>query len=131
MIVGRMSKHFDMSSVTVAIFFNAHVVLVGVRVWCWYKQCEQLSFENLGVSEEVLGSGSALWFSPEGNRLAFARFDDTNVDEFTYFKYGEPGTLDSQYPEVVMLRYPKVKYILCVAPQRNHSKGISSYSFFK
>lgn len=55
-----------------------------------------------------MGSGSALWFSPDGNRLAFAVFNDTEVDDFTYFKYGEPGTLDSQYPEVVTLKYPKV-----------------------
>lgn len=58
--------------------------------------------------EEVLGSGSAVWLSPEGNRLAFARFDDTEVDNYTYFEYGEPGTLDSQYPEVITLKYPKV-----------------------
>lgn len=85
------------------------------------RQCEQLSLKIwVFLSEEVLGSGSALWFSPEGNRLAFARFDDTEVDNFTYFKYGEPGTLDSQYPEVIMLKYPKVMNV-------THCRHLSEY----
>ncbi|KAI4464720.1 protease family s9bc dipeptidyl-peptidase iv-related [Holotrichia oblita] len=56
--------------------------------------------------EEVLSSGSAVWFSPDGTKLAFAYFDDTEVPEFTYFMYENED--DPQYPRVVKLRYPKV-----------------------
>lgn len=95
---------------TAAISFNTHVVLVSCLCVPQLSTMRTTFFinKNLGVSEEVLGSGSALWFSPEGNRLAFAQFNDTDVDSFTYFKYGEPGSLDSQYPEAVVLKYPKV-----------------------
>lgn len=58
--------------------------------------------------EEVLSSGSAMWFSPDGDRLAFAHFNDTNVPEFNYFIY---DTEPIQYPQVVKLRYPKVNAI--------------------
>lgn len=57
--------------------------------------------------EEVFGTDGALWFSPNGNRIAIASFNDTEVEEFTYFMYGEPGSLDYQYPEHITLRYPK------------------------
>ncbi|GJQ85661.1 hypothetical protein Trydic_g20209 [Trypoxylus dichotomus] len=56
--------------------------------------------------EEVLSSGSAVWFSPDGTKLAFAHFNDTNVKEFNYFLY--ESEVADQYPEVVSLRYPKV-----------------------
>lgn len=61
-------------------------------------------------SEEVLGSGSAVWFSPNGKRLAFAFFNDSHVPEYHYFIYGNPGALDSQYPDLITLKYPKVRY---------------------
>lgn len=57
--------------------------------------------------EEVLGSGSALWFSPEGTSLAFATFNDGDVKTASYFHYGNPGTLDSQYSDTINIRYPK------------------------
>ncbi|XP_026469615.1 venom dipeptidyl peptidase 4-like [Ctenocephalides felis] len=57
--------------------------------------------------EEMLGSGDALWFSPDGAYIAIGCFDDSNVDEMMYFRYGESGTIESQYPELVDLRYPK------------------------
>lgn len=55
------------------------------------------------LTEEVLGSGGALWFSPDGNKIAIASFDDTNVEEFTYILY------EGQYEREVALRYPKVR----------------------
>jgi hypothetical protein len=65
----------------------------------------------VSLSEEVLASGSALWFSPNGTSLAFATFDDTDVKTASYFLYGEPGSLESQYSETVNIRYPKVRDI--------------------
>ncbi|EFA04427.1 venom dipeptidyl peptidase 4 [Tribolium castaneum] len=58
--------------------------------------------------EEVLGTGSALWFSPDGKQLAFAAFNDAEVKNFTYFTYGVPGVTSSQYPKEVTIKYPKV-----------------------
>ncbi|CAG9768482.1 unnamed protein product [Ceutorhynchus assimilis] len=58
--------------------------------------------------EEVLGTGSALWFSPDGKHLAYVKFNDTAVKEFTYFLYGTPGVLASQYPLEAKIKYPKV-----------------------
>lgn len=57
--------------------------------------------------EEVLGSDAAAWFSPNGNYLAIASFDDRDVEEFTYELYGN-GKGEYQYPKEVKLRYPKV-----------------------
>lgn len=64
----------------------------------------------VSVPEEVLGSGSALWFSPEGTSLAFATFNDSDVKMASYFHYGNPGTLESQYSDTINIRYPKVSY---------------------
>lgn len=61
------------------------------------------------ISEEVLSSGSALWFSPKGSKVAVASFNDTEVEIATYFYYGVPGSVEHQYPIVQNLRYPKVK----------------------
>jgi dipeptidyl-peptidase-4 len=66
----------------------------------------------VSLPEEVLGSGSALWLSPDGTKLAFATFNDTDVKTASYFQYGQPGTLQSQYADTVKIRYPKVSDIL-------------------
>lgn len=70
----------------------------------------------MSLSEEVLGSGSALWFSPDGISLAFATFNDTDVKTASYFHYGQPGSLESQYSEIVNIRYPKVSDINHIFP---------------
>lgn len=57
--------------------------------------------------EEVLGSDAAAWFSPDGKYLAYASFNDTEVETFTYEIYGD-GKGEYQYPEEVHLKYPKV-----------------------
>lgn len=56
--------------------------------------------------EEVLGTDAASWFSPNGEKLAYARFDDRLVHEAVYDIYG-----DNQYPTEVHLRYPKVRLL--------------------
>jgi dipeptidyl-peptidase-4 len=65
----------------------------------------------VSLPEEVLGSGSALWFSPKGTSLAFATFNDNDVKTASYFHYGNPGTLESQYSDTINIRYPKVSDI--------------------
>ncbi|XP_065200255.1 venom dipeptidyl peptidase 4 isoform X2 [Planococcus citri] len=57
--------------------------------------------------EEIFSDTKAMWFSPDGKKLAYATFDDSKVDTMTIPFYGEPGAIDSQYPGVLNLRYPK------------------------
>jgi len=57
--------------------------------------------------EEVLSDTRALWFSPDGGRLAWVEFNDTSVDVMTITHYGQPGNLQFQYPIQTPLRYPK------------------------
>lgn len=58
--------------------------------------------------EEVFGSGTAMWYSPNGRYLAFASFNDTLVKDIAYLHYGAPGSLEDQYPTEVKIKYPKV-----------------------
>ncbi|KAK9869862.1 hypothetical protein WA026_003587 [Henosepilachna vigintioctopunctata] len=57
--------------------------------------------------EEVLSSNVALWFSPNGKKLAFAKFDDRLVALMLIPFFGEPGTSLSQYPRINPVKYPK------------------------
>uniref|UniRef100_A0A6P4E9Z5 Venom dipeptidyl peptidase 4 n=1 Tax=Drosophila rhopaloa TaxID=1041015 RepID=A0A6P4E9Z5_DRORH len=57
--------------------------------------------------EEVLSSGSALWWSADGTKLAVGFFDDTEVETFNYFLYGDGDTTYYQYPHEEHLKYPK------------------------
>lgn len=58
--------------------------------------------------EEVFRSAVAMWYSPDGQHLAFATFNDTVVKDMAYFYYGVPGAFENQYPTQVKLKYPKV-----------------------
>ncbi|XP_011871066.1 PREDICTED: venom dipeptidyl peptidase 4-like [Vollenhovia emeryi] len=57
--------------------------------------------------EEVYASPTALWYSPDGQYLAFASFNDTQVKTMTWSDYGSPGSLKDQYPTQVEIKYPK------------------------
>lgn len=59
--------------------------------------------------EEILSSNSALWFGPNGLRLAFATFNDSRVDTMNFPLYGRPGDLSFQYPIQQSIKYPKVR----------------------
>ncbi|XP_014736369.1 PREDICTED: dipeptidyl peptidase 4 [Sturnus vulgaris] len=54
--------------------------------------------------EEMFGTNSALWWSPNGKFLAYASFNDTEVPVIEYSFYSE-DTL--QYPETIKIPYPK------------------------
>lgn len=63
--------------------------------------------------EEVFGTDNALWFNPDGSKLVFGFFDDTEVKNASYFvyneiKYTDNGQIQGQYPERIELNYPKV-----------------------
>lgn len=40
--------------------------------------------------EEILSTNKAMYFTPSGSKMAFARFNDEDVQEFYYTKYGSP-----------------------------------------
>ncbi|KAF1609368.1 UNVERIFIED_CONTAM: Dipeptidyl peptidase 4, partial [Eudyptes robustus] len=54
--------------------------------------------------EEMFGTHSALWWSPNGNFVAYAAFNDTEVPLIEYSFYSE-DTL--QYPKTIRIPYPK------------------------
>ncbi|NXN69773.1 DPP4 peptidase, partial [Himantopus himantopus] len=54
--------------------------------------------------EEMFGTHSALWWSPSGDFVAYAAFNDTEVPVIEYSFYSE-DTL--QYPKTVRIPYPK------------------------
>ncbi|KAK4055942.1 Dipeptidyl peptidase 4 [Microbotryomycetes sp. JL221] len=62
--------------------------------------------------EEVFGSDSALWWSPDGTKLAFLSFDEEKVPEYEFPIYNpslvSPGA--QPYPSSIIMRYPKPGY---------------------
>lgn len=52
--------------------------------------------------EEIFGEEKALWWSTNGSRLCFAKFDDTQVDIIDYQIY------DDLLPRTASVRYPRV-----------------------
>ena len=64
--------------------------------------------------EEILAVGTALWWSPEGTRLAFAQFNDTSVDFQEYPWYGDTVDKVSQYLDRIKIKYPKVSGTLAL-----------------
>ena len=60
--------------------------------------------------EEVLSDTKAIYFSPDGDKLAWIEFNDTDVDVMTITHYGQPGNLQFQYPIQTPLRYNTVQY---------------------
>ena len=55
------------------------------------------------VYEEEFQMSRAFEWSPDGSKLAFLRFDETDVPEFTMMTYS-----DELYPQYVTFKYPKV-----------------------
>jgi dipeptidyl-peptidase 4 len=68
------------------------------------------------VYEEEFGFTKAFFWSPDGNKLAFYRFDETEVKEFTMMLWGD------LYPEPYRFKYPK-------AGEANSSIDIMVYDF--
>ena len=55
------------------------------------------------VYEEEFSFAKAFYWSPDGEKIAFIRFDESEVKEFTMTKYN-----DGLYPDYVTFKYPKV-----------------------
>ncbi|KAI8805787.1 dipeptidyl peptidase IV N-terminal region-domain-containing protein [Cladochytrium replicatum] len=60
--------------------------------------------QSIEFVEEVFGTHEAMWFSPDGKRLAFLTFNDTLVEEFRLQYYMQSVR---PYPNEVLLKYPK------------------------
>ncbi|KAI8496386.1 hypothetical protein Bbelb_256850 [Branchiostoma belcheri] len=52
--------------------------------------------------EEVFSADNTIWWSEDGSRLAFAKFNDSQVPVMSFSHYGE-----TQYPGIVDIHYPK------------------------
>lgn len=61
--------------------------------------------------EEILSKESAMWFSPEGTRLLYASFNDSGVDITNYPLYGNYEDNLNTSPELMAVRYPKVRFL--------------------
>ena len=55
------------------------------------------------VYEEEFAFAKAFFWSPDSKKIAFIRFDETDVKEFTMQMYN-----DEMYPENIVFKYPKV-----------------------
>lgn len=59
-------------------------------------------------AEEVFSSNKAVWISADGKKMAYAKFNDTVTPVMLIPVYGQPGSLQFQYPQAAQIRYPKV-----------------------
>ena len=78
------------------------------------------------VYEEEFGFNRAFWWSPDSKFLAFIRFDETKVPEYSMTMYrGESPELDENlpYPQQVTFKYPK-------AGESNSTVSVMSYELY-
>ena len=63
--------------------------------------------------EEVFEDNKALWWSPEGTKLVWGFFNDTQLDSYVLpnYKAGDWDEDMKQYPEYTKLPYPKVNKV--------------------
>ena len=81
-------------------------VMNGIADWVYEGALLLIISADSFVSEEVLASQTAMWFSPGGTALAYLKLDETKVKEYTYPLY-EKGS-ENSYPQTVIVKYPKV-----------------------
>lgn len=60
------------------------------------------------AEEEIFGANFALWFSPDGESLAYLSFNETNVPTYTVPYYMDNQEVPPPYPHDLDIRYPKV-----------------------
>ena len=68
------------------------------------------------LQEEVLSDTKALYFSPDGDKLAWIEFNDTDVDEMTITHYGQPGNLQFRDEKWRLMNY-----------ENGHEKSVLDY----
>ncbi|KAK9261194.1 dipeptidyl peptidase IV N-terminal region-domain-containing protein [Lipomyces tetrasporus] len=60
--------------------------------------------------EEVFSGNSALWWSANGQYLAFLRSNDSSVPEYSIPYFEQSPIENGSYPEMVDVKYPKAGY---------------------
>lgn len=55
----------------------------------WVRNASDALPLNTTDEEEIFGSSSALWWSPDGSKLIYATFDDSQVPEYSFPLYSE------------------------------------------
>ena len=88
------------------MFFTSALLLFSITsIKIVYDAC------NFIFTEEIFKSQRAIWFSPNGKYLAYAKFDDSNVptDHVTSYSQTRDQTVDSYvYPKIFKFPYSKV-----------------------
>lgn len=80
-------------------------------------------FLFLSISEEVFASNGAIWWSSTGKYLAYAEFNDTEVQKVEFSWYGS-----EQYPQTVSVPYPKVRnYFSITSCTTDYMAGLCSH----
>lgn len=64
---------------------------------------------DISLTEEILGSDHAIWWSKEGTHLCYAIFNDQNVVRYNYPFYGDPR---NEYDNIRSILYPKVSALV-------------------
>lgn len=73
------------------------------------EDVEYVGIPDWVYEEEVLQEDGALWFSPDGKKMAIGEFDDSQVSTFNIAFYSNPSSKTEMfiYPEELHLKYPK------------------------
>ena len=61
-------------------------------------------------------SDNAIWISPDGKKIVYATFNDSQVQSVQWKLYGDGRDANvNPYPTEAFMRYPKVRnmYIIC------------------
>ncbi|KAG1652984.1 Prolyl endopeptidase FAP [Nymphon striatum] len=85
------------------------VIFNGIPDWL-YEDYEINSDQSclLMNHKEILTGNEAVWWSPNGDRICYATFDDTKVKSISYPFYGKISDAEHPYPRLFSVKYPKV-----------------------
>jgi hypothetical protein len=82
------------SEIKTVVIANEDYIFNGIPDWVY--------------EEEILSSSNAFWWSPDGSKLCFASFNDSQVDIMQYPWYGSSVEASTLYTKTIRIRYPKV-----------------------
>ena len=61
------------------------------------------------ISEDILRQDNAIWISPDGKKVVYATFNDSQVQSVRWKIYGNGYDASvNPYPKEAFMRYPKV-----------------------
>ena len=83
-------------------------------------RCKMITYFNLTsyvqtdlnffcISEDILRQDNAIWISPDGKKVVYATFNDSQVQSVRWKIYGNGYDASvNPYPKEAFMRYPKV-----------------------